>query len=147
MSSLLVADETLAVAHMFSPFTGREVDLVDVHDIGISGGTSDFHWLGLLDIACPSSLEFPESYHISVKLSCLIEPLFTFPSSLFLSSREGSSSHHNSKLIGYPLLEGVNQNAVEIDSTTHLSQSESSGVLVKVSVELVHGQGIDSLAG
>ena len=63
----------------------------------------------------PSS-EFPESYHVSVELSCLVKPLFPLPASLFLSIREDGSSHHNGKLLGDSPLQGVYQNAVIINS-------------------------------
>ena len=91
-----MTDETFAVTHMFSSFTGREIDPVNVHGVGVSGGTSKFHHLGGWNIAVASSSELPESYHILIELSCLIEPLFPFPAHLFLSFEEGSGSHHNS---------------------------------------------------
>ena len=89
--------------------------------------------------------ELSESYHISVKLSHFVQPLFPFPASLFLSIRESGDSHHDSKSIGYSSLEGIYEDAVKIDSTAHLSQFEGSGVFVKVSVKHVHVEGIDSL--
>ena len=94
----------------------------------------------------PSS-EFPESYHIAVKLSCLVKPLFPLPASPFLPVREGSSGHHDGELLGYASLEGIYQSAVMIYPTVCLGQFEGSGILVKVSIELVHAEGIDSLAG
>ena len=96
MTPLSVANETLVVAHMFSSFTWQEVNFIDIHSIGVSWCRAGrFHWLCLLDIAVPFSSEFPEPYHISVELSCLIKPLLPFPSSLLLSFREGSHSHHD----------------------------------------------------
>ena len=82
-----------------------------------------------------------------IESPCFIEPLFPFPPGLFLSFWESSGSHHDSKLIGYPLLEGVYQDAVNVNSTACLGQSEGSGILVKVTVELVHVEGVDSLEG
>ena len=73
-----------------------------------------------------------------VELSCLVKPLFPLPTSLFLSIREGSSSHHDSELLGYSSLEGAYQDTIVIDSAAHLGQFEGSGILVKVSIELVH---------
>ena len=43
------------------------------------------------------------------------------------------------------MLEGVHQNVVQIDSAACLGQSESCGILVIVTMELFHGEGIDFL--
>ena len=69
-------------------------------------------------------MELSESYHISVEFSCLVKPLFPFPSGLFLFCRKSSGGHHYSKLVGYPSLKGVHQDAVEINSAVCLGQSE-----------------------
>ena len=75
VTSFLVADETLAVLHMFSPLAGGEIDLIDIHGI----------WIGACSLLCQGNVavafssEFPESYHISVELSCLVKPLLSFP--------------------------------------------------------------------
>ena len=138
VASLLVTDETFVVTHMFSSFTGREIDPVNVHGVGVSGGTSKFHHLGGWNIAVASSSELPESYHILIELSCLIEPLFPFPTSLFLFSWEGSSGHHDGELVGCPSLGGIHQDTVKVGSTAGLGQSEGNGILIKVTIELVH---------
>ena len=143
VASLLVADKALAVSDMLHFFTGREIDLVHVHGIGIwvRGSVS---WR---NITVSSSSEFPELYYVLVGLSCLVEPLLPLPAGPFLPIREGSSGHHDSELLGNPSLEGVHQNVVVIDSTVCLGQLESGGVLIEVSIELVHTEGIDSLMG
>ena len=134
MTSLLVVDETFAVVDMFGFVSRREIYFVDVHGIGVPGRVSIFHCLGRQNIAVAPSSEFPESYHVLVKLSCFIESLLPFPLSLCLSIRESSSSYHDSKLVSYPLLEGINQNAVKVASAACLSQPEGSGILVKVTI-------------
>ena len=143
VAPLLVINEALAVSHVLCSFTGGEINLVDIHGVGVraSGSSS---WL---NITVSSSSKFPESYHVSVKLSCLVEPLFPFPASPFLAIREGGGSHHDGELLGYSLLESVYQDAVVVDSAAHLCQLEGGGVLVKVSIELVHTEGINSLVG
>ena len=143
VASLLMADEAFSISHMLCSFNGREIDLVYIHCIGIraSGPASQ------RDIAISPSSEFPQSYHISVKLSCLIEPLFPLPAGLFLTIREGSSGHHDGELLGYSSLEGVHKDAVVINSAMCLGQFEGSGVFIEVSIELVHTEGIDGLLG
>ena len=126
--SLFVADEAFVVSHMFCPFTGREIDLVSVHGIGVLDGLGGSSMLSQRDVTVSSSLEFPELYHLLVELSCLIQPLFLFPASLVLSFWESSSSHHDSKLLGHSSLKGIHQDAIEIDSTMCLSQSKGSGI-------------------
>ena len=141
MASLLVTDEALSVPDVLSPFTRREVNLVHIHGIRIwSRGLASW-W----DVTVSSSSEFPKSYHISIEFPSLVKPLLPLPTSL--SVREGSGSHHDSELLGHSPLEGVYWDAVIIDSAACLGQFEGGGVLVKVSVELVHVKGIDSLAG
>ena len=103
VASLLVADEAVAVPHMLHSFAGREIDLVHVHGIGIRASSPSSQW----DITVSSSSEFPESYHVLVKLSCVVKPLFPFPTGLFLTVWEGGSGHHNGKLLGYSSLEGI----------------------------------------
>ena len=142
-----MADEAFAVSHVLHSFTGREIDLVDIHGIRISGGLSSSSVLSQWDITISPTSEFPELYHVLVKLSCLVELLFLFPTSLFLSVWEGGSSHHDSELLGYSSLEGVHEHAVIIYPAVHLGQFECGGVLVEVSIELVHTEGIDSLSG
>ena len=139
-----MADEALVVPHILHSFTGREIDFIHVHCIRISrlGGSGVSGWW---DVTVSSSLEFPKLYHISVKLSCLVKPLFPFPSSLFLSIWEGSGGHHDSELVGYSSLEGIHEDAVIIDSAVCLGQFEGSGVFIKVSIKLVHMEGIDGL--
>ena len=141
VAPFFLADETFSVSDVLCPFTGREIDLVCVHSVRIwSRGPASWG-----DIAVPSSSEFPELYHILVELSSLVKPLFPFPTGL--SVREGSRSHHDSKLLGYPSLEGIHQDAIIADSAACLGQFESSGVFIKVSIKLVHVEGINSLAG
>ena len=137
MASLLVENEAFAVPHMLCSFTGREIDLVYVHGIRIPSWSSSSS-LSRWDVAGPPSSEFPESYHIPVELSCFIKPLFPLPSHLVLSLRKHGGSHHDGQLIGHHSLESVHQDAIKVDSAVSLGQSEGSGVLVKVTVELVH---------
>ena len=85
VASLLVANEALAILHVLCSFTGREIDLVNIHGIGVSGLSASFHGLSQQDGAISSTSKLPEPHHISVELSCLIEPLFPFPASLVLS--------------------------------------------------------------
>ena len=107
VASLLVADEALSVPHMLCSFAGREIDLVHIHGVRVPGWLTGLHVLGQWDEGVLSSSKLLELYHISVELSCLIEPLLPFPSGLLLTIREGSGSHHDGELIGHPLLEGV----------------------------------------
>ena len=72
------------------------------------------------NITVSSSSEFPESYHISVKLSCLVKPLFPFLTGPFLAVREGGSSHHDGELLGYSSLESIHKDAIIIDSAARL---------------------------
>ena len=101
VASLLVVNEALSVPNVLRLFTGGEIDLVYVHSIGIWSRGPASRW----NVAVSSSSEFPESYHVSIEFPSLIEPLFPFP--IGLSVREGSGSHHDIKLLGYPLLEGI----------------------------------------
>ena len=141
MTSLLVADEAFSVSNMLCSFIRREIDLVYVHGVRVGSGGSPSRW----DIAVSSSSEFPELYHVLVEFPSLVKPLFPLPTSL--SVREGSGSHHDSKLLGYPSLEGIHQDAIIINSAVCLGQFEGGGVFVEVSIELVHVKGVDSLAG
>ena len=93
--------------------------------------TEGFCFLSWRDIAISPSSELSESYHISIKLPCLVEPLFPFPAGPFLSIWEGGGSHNDSKLLGYPSLEGIYEDAVIVNSTAHLGKFESSGVLLR----------------
>ena len=85
VASLLMANEALAILHVLCSFTGREIDLVNTHGIGISGWSASFHSLSQRDGAISSTLKLPEPHHILVELSSLIEPLFPFPACLVLS--------------------------------------------------------------
>ena len=96
-----MTDEALSVPDVLCPFTGREVDLVYVHGIGIQSRGS----ASQRDVAVSSSSEFPESYYISVEFPSFVKPLLPLPTSL--SVREGGGSHHDSKLLGYSPLEGI----------------------------------------
>ena len=100
-----------------------------LHSIGVSVGVGEPSWLGLLDIAVPSSSELPESYHVSVELSSLIKLLFAFPSHLFLTCRKDSSGHHCCQLIGDPLLKDIDQDVVGFDTNLCLGQSECHGAV------------------
>ena len=86
MASLLVTDEALVVLHVLCSFSGGEIDLVNVHGIGVSRGSGILCWLGQWNVAISSTSELSESYYILVELSCFIEPLFPFPASFLLSS-------------------------------------------------------------
>ena len=101
VASILVTDEALLVPDVFCSFTGRKIDLVYIHSIGIWSRDPASQW----DVAVSSSLEFSESYHISIELSCLIEPLFPFPIGLPIG--EGGGSHHDGKLLGHSSLKGI----------------------------------------
>ena len=131
-----MTDEAFVVLHMLRSFTGREIDLVDVHSIGVPRWSSDPGCLSQWNEAVSPTLEFSELYHVSVELSCLIKPLFPFPGGL--SVRRSHSSHHDSELVGYPSLKGVHRDAIEVNSAACLGQSEGGGILVEVTVELVH---------
>ena len=101
VASFFVANEALSVPNVLRSFTGREIDLVYVHRIGIwSRGSASRQ-----NVAVSSSSEFPVSYHISIEISCFIKPLFPFPTSL--SIWKGSGGHHDSQLLGYPSLKSV----------------------------------------
>ena len=90
MASLLVTDEAFAVLHVLCSFSGREIDLVNVHGIGISERSGISCQLGQWDVAVSSTSELSESYYVSVKLSCFVKPLFPFPASFLLSFWKGS---------------------------------------------------------
>ena len=85
VASLLVADEALLVSHVLHSFTGREIDLVHIHGIRVSGWSAGLHVLGQQDKGVFSTSKSLESYHVSVELSCLIKPLLPFPSGLLLT--------------------------------------------------------------
>ena len=68
VASLLVADEAFAVSNMLCSFTQREIDLVHIRSVGVGARGS----VSQQNIAVSSSSEFPESYHVSVELPCLI---------------------------------------------------------------------------
>ena len=146
VAPLLVADEALVVPHVLCSFTRRQIYFVHIHGIRIPGRSGSPRVLGQRNITISPTLEFPESYHILIELSCLIKPLFPFPASLFLSVREGGSGHHDSKLVSHPSLEGIHQGAVQVNSAAYLSQSKGGGVLVEVTIELVHAKRVDCLA-
>ena len=101
VASLLVADEALLVPDVLRSFTRRKIGLVYIHSIGIrSRGLASRR-----NVTVSPSLEFPESYHVSVEFPSFVKPLFPPPTSL--SIREGGGSHHDSELLGYSSLEGV----------------------------------------
>ena len=101
MTSLLMADEALSVPNVLRSFIWRKVDFVYIHGIGIqSRGLASRQ-----DVAVSSSSEFPKSHYVLIEFPGFIKPLFPFPISL--SIREGSSSHHDGKLLGYSSLKGV----------------------------------------
>ena len=131
VTSLLVADEAFSVSDMLCPFVRREIDLVYVHGVRVGSRGSSSQW----DIAVSSS-EFPELYHILVEFPSFVKPLLPPPTSLSIG--EGGSSHHDSKLLGYSLLEGIYQNPVIVNSAVCLGQFEGSGVFIEISIELVH---------
>ena len=142
-----MADEALVVLHVLCSFFRREIDLVHVHGIRVLGGPGGSSVLSWQYVTVSPTSELSELYHISVKLSHFVQPLFPFPASLFLSIRESSGCHHDSELIGYSSLEGIYEDAVKIDSAARLSWFEGSGIFIKVSVKHVHVEGINSLAG
>ena len=121
LASRFVTSETPIFFHMVSFFIRGEAFPVNVHHIQIwdrfiPPERSPFLWSASgNDVVIPSS-DFPELYDIPMKFPCFVEPLFPFPSSLFLAQREGSSSHHYGQLIGDPSLKGVYQDAVQVDS-------------------------------
>ena len=141
-----MTDEAFGVPHVLCSFIRREIDPVYVHGIGVPGRPGGSGSLSQQDVAVSPTPEFPESYHVSIKLSCFIQPLLPLPASLVLSFQEGGSGHHDGKLVGYSSLKGVYQDVVKVDSAPCLGQSKSGGILVKVTVGLVYAQGIDSLA-
>ena len=65
VASFLVADEALSVSDVLCSFTGREINLVYVHSVGIRSRSSSSWW----DVTVSSSLKFPKSYHVSVEFS------------------------------------------------------------------------------
>ena len=114
VTSLFVTDEAFSVPDVLRSFIWGEVDLVYVHSVRVwSRGFSSQR-----DVTVPSSSEFPELYHISVKFPYLVKPLFPLPTSL--SIWKGGGSHHDSELLGYSLLESIYQDAVVIDSAACL---------------------------
>ena len=142
-----MADEAFVVLHVLCSFTGREIDLVYIHGIGVPGWLGGSSILSQWDVAVSPTPELSELYHILVEFSYPIEPLFPFPASLVLSFQEGGGSDHDGKLVGHPLLKGIHQDAVKVNSAVCLSQSEGGGILVEVTVKLVHVKGVDCLAG
>ena len=108
MASYFVANEAFAVVHVLCLFTWWEVDLVNIHGIGVLWGwASGPCQLGLLDVAVTSSSELPKSYHIAVEFSCFIKLLLPLPSCFLLSFGKRSCSQHDSQLVGDPLLKGI----------------------------------------
>ena len=138
MASYFVTDEAFVVSHMLRSLTWREIGLVHIHGIRVIGRLSSSGGLSWGNVAISPTPEFPESYHISVKLSCLVEPFFQFPAHLLLSIGEGSSSHHDSELVGHPSLESIHEDTVNVDSAACLGQLEGSGVFIKVPFKLIH---------
>ena len=71
MTSLLVTDEAFAVPHVFSSFTGREVDFVYMHGVGIPGWCSGSVCLSWQNEAVSPTPEFPKLYHVLVNSPAL----------------------------------------------------------------------------
>ena len=89
VTSPFVAGEAFIVSHVLCSFSWGEIDPVYVHGVGVPGWSGDFGCLSWQNAGFSPTSELPESYHILVELSCLIELLFPFPASLFLSFWEG----------------------------------------------------------
>ena len=133
---------------MLSSISQGEADLVNIHDIWIaSRACSPLPLVALGNKVVPSLAQASEADHIPVEFSCLIEPLFPFPSSFLLTYRDSGSCHHSGQLLGYSSLKSVNKDIVSCDSTSGLSELECHSILVKVSMEVsCHGEGVDGLA-
>ena len=101
MASFFVADEALAISDMLCSIARGEIDFVHVHSVWVDLWVS----AGWGNIAASSSSKSSESYHISVELPGLVQPLFPFPSCL--SVGKSGSSHHDSKLLGYSSLKSI----------------------------------------
>ena len=76
-----MADEAFAVPDVLRSFTGREIDLIHVHSIGVGARGLVGWW----NIAVFPSLELPELYHIAIEFSCFIEPLFPLLHSILVA--------------------------------------------------------------
>ena len=123
-------------------FTG---DGVYIHGVRIFGL---FYWSSCQQDEArftASSLDITKSDIVPVKFSCLIKPLCSSPSGLFLASRQSGSGHHEGQWIGDTSLQGVNQQVIIMDFTSSLYEFEGYGVLIKVSIKLVHGEGVNIL--
>ena len=98
---LLCADEAFAIPDMLRLVARGEIDFVYIHGIWVDlRGSASWG-----NVAVSSSSKSSESYHISIELPGLVQPLFPFPSSL--SVWESGSSHHDSELLGYSSLKGI----------------------------------------
>ena len=97
----------------------------------------------------PSLAYILDADHVLVKLSCFVKPLLPLPSGVFLPRWKGCRSHHGGQLLSDPpLLKSINEDCICLDSTVSLGESESCGVLVKVTMAVsCHGEGVDGLAG
>ena len=99
VASLFVTDEALVVSHVLGPVSGREVDPINIHGIGIPSRLGGSCHLSQGSVTVPSAPELPESYHILVELSCLFKLLFTFPACFLLPFQECGGVHHDGKLL------------------------------------------------
>lgn len=122
-----MADVALVVSSVLHFFQRGEVDMINVHGVGVPSRR-----LGSLrsgnGTVLPTS-EVSESDHILVEFSWLIQPLFPFSGLLVIWGYGGG--HHDSKLIRNSLLKGVNKDTIIVHSTLSLCQPEGSGILVK----------------
>ena len=54
-----MADEALLVSHVLHSFTRREIDLIHIHGIGVSGRLAGLSVLGQQDEVVPSASKLP----------------------------------------------------------------------------------------
>ena len=59
VAPLLVADEALSVYHVLHSFTRREIDLIHIHGIRVSGRLAGLSVLGQQDEVVPSASKLP----------------------------------------------------------------------------------------
>ena len=78
MASFFVADEALAISDMLCSITRGEIDFVYVHGVRVDlWGSASWG-----NVTVPPSSKSSKSYHISIELPGLAQPLFPFPSGL-----------------------------------------------------------------
>ena len=83
---------------------------------------------------------------IPVEFPGFIQPLLS--SLFFLTMWEGCPHHHLCQMLGYSLLEGVNEDFVSGDTTSGSLKPECSSIVVEVSKKVLsHGEGIKGLSG